>query len=196
MRPIIFVFFFTFLFSCSVREVSENELVEYIKDPDHGLTKRSEIKDGFVEVIYKPTDLIITQNYKEDISKKGKIDSLRKSLSKFHYFTIRISKGGKEIETHFIPNQAVYQEVVQYMSYYMQENIFLKVKAGSYPPTDYHYMGMFGTTEASTILIAFANTLIQDGNFFIHFDGAKLGVGTHDFNFKREDLTNTPTINL
>ena len=194
---------YTYLFilslgACTPTEVNLESLRSYIQDEENGLKKYAGSDVIKAELTYKPSDLIIAQNYKREIKAKPEsIDSLKRSLDKYLYLTLRISQNGQEVENRFVSNEALFNKTLAYLNYEMSEDISMTVSGKSYPVADYFYQRMYGTTGGSVILIAFEKELIKEADDFkIAFEDRMLGLGYVDFEFERSDIENIPGLNF
>ena len=188
------------VFSCTSHTVTVSELQEYIQQPEHGLAQAVEDQEHQVSMTYKPIDIVITQHYKDDI-RQGfiDIDSIRKELSQYIFFTLRISYRKQEIEQKYVANSGAYQQAVQYISSELAKDIYLKIlyKDKSLPVTDYAYVHTYGMTEASSVLIAFQRSdIVDEEHFTIQVEGSKLGFNIPPFSFQTKNIEQIPHIDF
>ena len=85
-----------FVISCGPKTFdTESAMWAYLKNPDNGYLQSKTVNDVAYTFCYKPTDLIV-QQFLDTVS-KAEIAKLRAQYSKYLYFTLSISKGGREL---------------------------------------------------------------------------------------------------
>src|SRR5260370_28390310 len=124
MRGAIFLILALSLWSCERKtELEEQDLYKFVREESHGLIMIKE-EDGFqLAMIWKPNDLIAKQQVIKGT--KQEFDSLKNYFSKYLYFTLEMTRQGKDLETSFASDPGSFAEKVTYLSSGLSQNIRL-----------------------------------------------------------------------
>ena len=186
----------TFMASCREKSVSMQELQEYVTDPDNGLKKSVESKGMLVDVVYRPTDLVIAQQILSFNSDTSLVSELRKRYSKYHYFILSFSKGGKEA-LHQQGDQNVYSNLLQTLAFRMDQYAGLTGGGDTLDVADFQMDRTFGTAQATNLIVAFEKSPVtRENDIRFHLKEFGLGIGNHVFDFKAKDINASPCINF
>src|SRR5687767_2030564 len=113
------------LFACNdQRIVTEQQLKDYIMDPENGLRKVTEKNGIDMEVIYKPIDLILAQQMDGVIDKQERMKTID-NFANLSYFIIKLSRKGQEIENAFVSDNDKFVRVINYLSSSIANNIYV-----------------------------------------------------------------------
>lgn len=185
-----------FISSCD-KSYSKEELIQYVNDENHGLIKTKEFGDVKLELIYKPNDFLIQQELssKKQFSEE-EIQEVKNNFNKALYFTLNVSKGGKELEMSAIQSQDQFAKRIEQLSFGMRERIQIKTSNKSeIPLLDYVYPRMYGMTGQTTMLLVFdKEQVINEEWFDVIINGSNLGIGINKFRFESNKILNTPQL--
>jgi hypothetical protein len=184
------------MLSCSVKEVSEQELKAYILDQGNGLYKSFSKDEITLEVSYRPAALVWRNELKEIRDEKAQ-NELRKSFDSLNYFILRFSKRGGEIENSFISNPARFNEIINYLAFGIRQRLFQVQGSDTTLALDVINARTFGSSTGTTVMAVFNGNLKEKNeNVKLCFNDILLGIGSTEFEFRISDIKNTPTLIL
>ena len=172
------------LVSCQSKTFdTKQELLEYIKDPDNGYYQTKTINGVTFSLLYKPTDLLVSQEISDNPTRK-EIDSLRGIYGKYAYYNLSMSKNNKELLSHKAGNRQDFGKLVNTLAFDLERNIFLlNQKKDTIHLSDYIYPRKYGMTNSTSLLLAYSKKEI-DASEQINFLIKDLGFNTGDIKFK------------
>lgn len=197
MRYLTLILIFFLPGGCTERRVvSEQELKEYVMDPENGLRKSSENNGIDIEIMYKPTDLILAQQLDglTDARERTKTISNFTNLS---YFVITLSRKGQEIENAFAGDPEKFLRVTNHLASGIAAEIYMLNDTDTLPALDAVYTRMFGAATATSLMAVFdVNLKDQDGELKVCLKDTELGIGQNVFAFDLADIKKAPNLNL
>ncbi len=173
----------------SHKEVSLEDVRQYMLEESNGLYKKIEIGKTKFEAFYKPTDLLVGQDMGE--TKNGqKAKQLYGDYAKQLYFVVNIGHDGKDMEwyTAHLKEQSLASDLGPYFQLYADEGREIALK-GYIMPT------LAGVSDKSTFLLAFDEAPKKSEKLTLHIDEMGFETGEVKFDFKVEDLARVPKIN-
>jgi hypothetical protein len=182
--------------SCAPKHLSEDQLKQYILEPDNELVKEAVVEDYKIRVAYRPTDLLIAQELgtSQDIAR---INALRTKYSNQYYFILSLSKNDREAIQAGIMPQAQFSELLQTISFRMGAYVTMTTAArDTIPLTDYAYNRTFGMGSSNDILLVFKKEKMTGDWLQINLAEFGLGVGRQSLRFMRKKLDNVPKIDF
>lgn len=182
------------LFACNQNELSSEELMQYVMNPDHGLIKREERNGTVLEVYYKPSSLVVRQQNldERDSSRKNHAES---QLGKLDYFVLRLQRDGREIENGYAGDPNTFNDVINYLAYSISEDIKLIHGRDTIPVADIAYGRSFGAAKKTDLLVVFDSDLRnKDGSASVVLSDRLFGTGITQFSFDLSDLKNIPLL--
>ena len=197
MRTPLIVLALLSIFACQEQQiVSEQELKDYILDPEHGLRKQKKKNEVDIEVIYRPTDLILAQQL-DGITDEKERSSTIKNFDTLSYFVIKLSRKGQEVENTYVSDNDKFVRVTNYLSSAIAGNIRMIIEKDTLSALDAVYTRMYGAASATSVMAVF-NTDVRKKNGTLKFflDDTELGLGQNEFEFDLSDIKKTPTLNL
>lgn len=196
VRVLIILAVLTSLACTGKRAVSEQELREYIIDPEKGLRKQKQKNGIDMEVIYRPAELIIAQQL-SGIADSEERRRVTKSFDTLSYFVIKLSRDGEEVESRYVNDTDKFVRVINYLSSEVARNIYLINSGDTIPAIDGVYSRMFGVSTATSVMVVFDSDLrSRQGMVRFCLDDTELGLGASDFDFALSDIKKAPTLNL
>src|SRR5258706_7487689 len=93
------------------KTASRQGLLAYTFDPDHGLYQKLEKDGAIIEVIYRPSDLILYQQLKGEVKSAAQVDSMKSYYRSMDYFLLRLSRNGKEITIPYAGDPSKFNQV-------------------------------------------------------------------------------------
>jgi hypothetical protein len=173
---------------------SMEELATYVNDVENGLAIQTKAGDFTFKTTVLPTDRLVAMEIGEGEVKPDTVDKWRKHFDDFLYFQLSISRNGKEA-LHQLEDHAMYAELVNVLSFQMEQHVNLTTASDTIPVHDYILNRTYGLSESSDLLFSFKREKIEN-NEWIQFNVNEfgLGVGNQRFRFRKRDIDAVPTI--
>jgi hypothetical protein len=199
--PSLLLFFFLYLSACGNKTFnSEQELWEYIKNPDHGYLHKKNINGYDFSLLYKPTDLLVKQelsNELDTMQRAQQIKQLREKYGQYLYFSLSMSRNGKELLSTTPNNRQEFGAMVNELAFGMREKVHVFTpNKDTLELLDYNYPRMYGMSQSTTMLFVYP----RDENYLLektlNLSVQDLGTYTGEVTFKVETkkINNEPKI--
>jgi hypothetical protein len=187
MKKITILLLFIVFYSCSSKTFDKKEdLWTYLKNPDNGYLQQKNINGYDFSLLYKPTDLMVAQELGENISKE-RITALREKYQKQLYFTLSMSRNGKELLSTTPKNRQEFGAMVNQLAFGMGENVHLFTQnKDTLELLDYNYPRMYGMSQSTTMLFVYPRDEKQLREETLNFTIQDLGTYTGEVKFKIE----------
>jgi hypothetical protein len=183
--------------ACSPGKVNKAELVEYIQNADNGLIKKISQGEIDLEMIYRPSALVVEQQIAGEQYSEAQIDSIRINFDQYDYFVLKISSSGEEISNRYAGDDLAFAKAIEHLSFGIGKDLRMQVGDKKIYVRDFIHARSFGSGNANTLLLAFESNLKQrDEDFTIEFEDSFFKTGTSRFNFRIADLKALPSLNL
>ena len=183
--------------ACSRRErpVSKRELQRYINDPRHGLVQQATVEEVDVRLTYEPSDILVAHDLVTGGNRDtAKLNVLQRKYLGNYYFLLTFSKGHKELLRQ-LPSFGEYSEMVEVLSFRMQQYVNLTTDRDTLPMSDYAYEQTYGFGDANTLLIAFPRKGVTGKDKFdVNLAECGFGIGSVKFSFRKADLDKVPEL--
>ncbi|NAY93463.1 hypothetical protein GTQ34_16245 [Muricauda sp. JGD-17] len=177
---------------------SEAELWEYVKNPSNGYYHEKTIGPVHYALIYRPTDLQVKQELKEDTA-NATIDSLRKKYGKYLYFNLTMSANRQELLSAKANDRMAFGHLVNELSFGMAEKVHLLSKRrDTIPILDYTYPRMYGMSNSTNILLVYPKDqrLFEENEARFTIEDLGFSTGEVGFNIPTSKLDQEPKLNL
>lgn len=185
----------TGLTGCQKQAVTYSELMAYWTNDTNELCQQQHSGAVKVTICYKPTDLVAVQHYRRELQQAMDFDSLRSALNRYIYFTMDLSRHGRDIESNFAAYPAQYSKVISYLSYGARELIKLQCNGQTLPVADYAYARHYDMLGATKLLFAFDRCQVTDQDqFTVVFNDNLLGFGSQKFKFSTSVIDTIPDL--
>lgn len=169
--------------SCSPTIKSKADLQAYLTDQDNGLTGVVQKSDVAIKMTWQPWQLIANKLGNQ----KDKSQNEASPFSKNLYFILSLSKGNKELLRQ-LPFET-YSEMVQVLSFRMQNFISAELGETSIEPVECVFQQTYGMTEANMLLLVFNKKDVGAAeNLTISLKEFGLGLGNLEFPFKLKSV--------
>lgn len=179
--------------ACSNSHLTEQELKQYISNPENGLFN-SKSTNGFdVTCVFRPIDQLILQELRSHTPRQ-RIDSLKLLYHRDLHFVLSVSRQGQDLESLYA-QKASFNDVTSYLSGGIADRIFVLTESDTIAINGHVYSRMFGSTGKTSFLISVpAAFLSTSDRFSIVLDDSVLGIGTCELEFDSKDISKTPPI--
>ncbi|MCH5718196.1 hypothetical protein [Niabella hibiscisoli] len=183
---ILIVAAFLLLYSCGITKkgsLSKEELLEYVNDPDNGLTKEQEANGVKVKLSFYPSSLLVAQEQADTIP----IEKLKARYGGHYYFKARFSKDGKEAIRQ-LGDFGKYSEMVQVLAFRMNDYVNLTTSSkDTLSMADYFFDQTYGMSDGNNLMLVFSKDQIKNANMFdINIAECGFGTGALKFSLKRK----------
>lgn len=184
------------LFGCGSKSLPERELLEFVVDPANELKRSVENGPIKIEVLYKPSDLVMARDLKE-IADPMTREATLSSLDTLTYFVISLSSNGHEIENAYANDPRRFGAAVNYLSYGVLENLQIINEGDTIAPLDVVYSRAFGSAGSSQLLAVFnANLKERSGLVDLQLNDKVFGTGLSRFKFDCDKLKEIPRLRI
>lgn len=191
----LITYFLVIAVSCnSPAYLSEQELLEYIRDQDNGLVKTKQAPPFNLTVQYRPNDLLVLQ----ELGKDRDVMQIAKARVKYRdyaYFILSMDIEGKNALYGSSADMAMFSENLQNLSFRMADKVSLITSAqDTIEVADYIFDRTYGM-GSTTLMFVFSKDKLKDAEWFT-FNLKEFGMGTGDqrFRFKNNALFTTPRL--
>ena len=152
-----------------------------------------------VEVIYRPTDLIVMQElHGKMVSEEtsNEINELAHRYGEYHYFVLSYSMGGREALYAGSQDYGQFSENLQKLAFRMQEYLYMTTdRRDTVQLADFYYPRMHGMGTATQLLLVFSKEAAGDSEVLkLHIKDVGFGTGRMHFNFDVQDIRKVPRI--
>jgi hypothetical protein len=187
MKKITILLLFIVFYSCSSKTFDKKQdLWTYLKNPDNGYLQQKNINGYDFSLLYKPTDLLVAQELGENTSKE-RITALREKYQKQLYFTLSMSRNGKELLSTTPKNRQEFGAMVNQLAFGMGEKVHLFTQnKDTLELLDYNYPRMYGMSQSTTMLFVYPRDEKQLREETLNFTIQDLGTYTGEVKFKIE----------
>lgn len=184
------------LLSCSNEFVeNEQQLNAYVQDEANGLLKISEKKDIRLGLYNKPTDLLVAQEFRQEIPTDSLIESLRKKYDDYLYFILNISRSNEDA-LYTANSYAGFSELLQNMSFRMMNYVeMVTSEKDTIPLADSHYSRLYGMAGSTSVMLVFNKEKLNRSEWVqVKIDDFGLNTGRTFYRFNSRDLLSAPKI--
>jgi hypothetical protein len=175
---------------CTYNEaLTEKDLINYVRNDNNGLIKTAEAEGFKLTMIWKPNDLIASQQVIKET--KREFDSLRNYFSKYLYFNLEMTKEGKDLETYFASDPASFADKISFLSASLSQHIQLITPKDTLPAVECLYSRSYGMGSSNCLLVF---NKPKEREFEIQISGYPIGFGKQFFSFSLIDIENAPRL--
>jgi len=186
--------------SCTPSTVkTEQELLTYIRDEDNGLYKKQNKNGVDIELMYRPTDLIVQQELQgKESSSPEDIQKLEDQYGKYAYFVLSFSQNDREALYARSADYGDFSEKLQRIAFRMNEYTYMSTdQQDTVYLSDFYYPRLNGMGMATQVLLAFEREQIEQGETAtLHVKDLGFGTGRVNFKIKKKDMERVPRLEL
>ena len=184
------------LISCQ-QQVSKEELVNYLHDPDHGLLVERNKGTYALAATYIPSDLIVLQELTRQQERHGKKVNLQKSENT-HYVSLTISDAGKEIFNRFAQQTEQFALLTDHVAYQMDHYAYFRSsETDSIPLVSFNSPLTYGMNDRTKMLFSFSDPSLEESDWLeLVVSEFGLGIGQQRFRFNVNQLQKIPSLNF
>lgn len=169
--------------SCKQQEfTNRDQLYNFISKESNGYLVAKQLGGVKVELMYKPTDLIVLENLPEKFN-KGMVENYRKQFTDNLYFLLRVSVNNNDLLKQLPRDNNDFANWTNKLTFGMGQEVNLQNEKGEeFALKDYVYPRMYGSSRANTMMFIFSKT--SDLTDDIIFTLNEFGLGTGELNFR------------
>lgn len=191
-------------------ELSANEYISWVRDPEHGLHIRKEISRYRFDLQYKPYEYEALLSLRNQAPQKQELQEKISRLRDMQYYTFSISTkdGQGELLKSGLTDQNQYYARVEYFSFNMQQDIQLIDGLDTLHCEMYHYERAYDASPVARFILAFPlgrqEKKCQDKEYRSHccsdkifsWDDKVFGCGRINIALRKEDICSTPYLKI
>lgn len=200
-KGILFCLCFILVMSCTKhKQETEEQLLEYVSDPDHGLIQVDSIHGLKIEVRNKPYALIAAQELRGEAVINDSIQkSVEKKFSNNLYFNLTLSVNDKD-PLLYSGGLSNFSNMFQTLAFQMDKFVFLTTsEQDTIGVDDFIYPRLYGMGTGSTILFAFSKEEMNKKGHHpewidFHLQEFGMNTGNKKFRFDMDDIEEVPEL--
>jgi hypothetical protein len=171
-------------YSCNNRAFNnEEELVAFIEDESNGYIQHKTVNGVNFSLMYRPTDLLVKQEFGNRKVTKVELKELKKKYEKFMYFNLSMSKNGQELLSVAPKDRYEFGVMVNQLTFEMNEKVYLYTKSkDTLDMVDFVYPRMYGISKATTLMFVYPKEKLNEE--FLNFTIQDIGLFTGEVKFK------------
>jgi hypothetical protein len=133
------------------------DYVAYVESPQNGLSVVKEIDDMVYTLQYKPLEYVVALEKLQDTISKTAMEKRISELKDMQYFTLKMEAKNNytELLKYKLQSQEEYYERVEYFSFLMQKEVYLKEGKDSIPCALFHFERNYGIAPYIKLLLGF-----------------------------------------
>jgi hypothetical protein len=188
--------------SCSKKQASPQEYMNYINSKENGLLKSIDIGDYLIEVQYRPVEYTALQEIGVDQATKETLNELVQQHKGEHCVLFRIGSKDKKTDALAIgiTDQQQYNDRISYLISQINKDIYLVDGKDTIPCSMHHFERSYHLTHYHTILFTFdkpeGRSKEEEGDKTIVYNDNLLGIGKMNIRIDEKDIQHIPTIQL
>ncbi len=197
LKNIISLFFILILCfsSCKNQEFSSrDQLYNYISKEDNGYLVVKQLGEVNVELMCKPTDLVVWENLPENFT-KGMVENYRTQFEDNLYFLLRISVNNNDLLKQLPRDNNDFANWTNKLTFGMGQEVSLQNEKGEeFALKDYVYPRMYGSSRANTMMFIFSKTSDFTDDMIFTLNEFGLGTGELNFRISSDKIINQPKL--
>jgi hypothetical protein len=162
IKTLVATFLACTLISCSWR-VDKNKYFEKIKSYESGLHRKEVIQDYYFDVLYTPPEYMVLVREDQPMT-RDQILERSKENTELQYYQLELGMMNERSDfvESFGKNKEMKERLLHYLSYGLQNDIFLQEGGDQYPCVLFHFERSFDLRNSRKFLLAFENGIKSD----------------------------------
>jgi hypothetical protein len=190
------VIFLLGVICCTRHSVTDDDLADFVREPENGLLQSVKKGEMSLEACYKPRELVLKQQLK-GLTDPVEKQRLEKGIDTLDYFVLRLARSGKEIERSYSSSPDQFTKAVNYLSNSLTKDLFILQNGDTLLPLDVVFVRAFGVADGTTVMAVFATDLKRrTGSANLVFDDHFFDSGVTTFHYEISDLKKLPKLIL
>jgi len=181
--------------SCGTGYVdTEEELLAYVRDQEHGLIQEHESGGIHFQVMYRPIDLVVLQDVGTNHNSE-RIKSAFNRYGQYAYFIVSMDVQGKSALYGASGGMDQFSDNLQDLSFRMADRTYLLTdKSDTAHVVDYVFDRTYGMGSTRLMFVFPRAEMETTGQFTFTLEEFGLHVGNQAFTFNNTDIQHTPKI--
>jgi hypothetical protein len=175
------------------------EYRKYVHSEENGLRKQKQVGPILAEVQYQPVPYILLHEFRDEPVSSDEYDKRASEMEGTQQYVLRLSiKGDSKINVtnYKVSTVDEQQERLYYLSYQLQDDIYLVDGQDTLPPSLCHFERLYDLADFRNFVLAFERRPGNEGkDKTIVLDAPFLGTGPIKLKFEAKDLANIPKLN-
>ncbi len=201
MKPVVHFtvldFFFFLVFTSCVKDVSlkPTDYVKWVENHDNGLLVTKNAGDFKFKLQYKPPEYLAIRELKKTEISSTELSEKASAMEDMQYFTLQLGLAdGSDILKSNIEKSGDFSRNIEYLSFYMQQDLKLVEGADTLPCLLHHFERDYGISQFAKIVLAFQKSNNVAADKTLIFNDRQFGAGTVSMTILSQSLNNLPKI--
>ena len=186
----------TFNSSCSHRPLTYTEFVDWLRDPEHGLSISKETEQIGLRLQYVPNEELVMRDCKADPNSMEFLNQLNKHKDSYTFHLQLKALRSNDLLSAATSDPEVYYQRQYYFNALVQDDLSLVIGTDTLPCALAHFERTYGAVPYNTLVISFVDdrelNAISDLKF-VYYDRA-FGLGPLEFLIAKENILNIPEL--
>jgi hypothetical protein len=184
------------LLSCTQKEVTVGEYLNWVKNPENGLVVSKEFENYKISLFYKPVEFIAINEQRTTSIDTTVFFNRLKQLEEFQYYTLKIeSLTGEDVLKTNISTEQEYFDRLYYFTDVLEYDLMLEENKDTLSCQLCHFERNYGVAPYNNIDLGFTSSEIQTDKTLV-FNDQVLGLGKIKLKIAKKDIDNIPKIKL
>ncbi|NRB84741.1 MAG: hypothetical protein HRU49_13385 [Winogradskyella sp.] len=164
----------------------KDQLITYLQNNENTYIQHKTINGVDFSLMYKPTDLMVSQELGDSASAK-EILELRDKYSKYMYFNLSMSKNHQELLSTIPNNRSEFGAMVNQLAFGMNGKVHVFTQHNdTIEMIDFIYPRMYGMSRSTSMMFVYPRDEKTLDDKYLNFSIEDLGLGTGEVKFKIE----------
>lgn len=185
------------LSACQPDQLAPREFSEWVENPANGLNNQREMGEYQLSAQLMPIPYQAIQLHKASLNAEHLSEmeiELTESLD--IHFTMAPQEGEMSFLKYNLSSLEEYQERVNYLSFEMDEYVYLLNGNDTLRPNLYHFERTFDLSPAAHFLLSFPRPKMLEGDVILILEDHYFGMGPVRFRFDLSRLSQLPLLTL
>lgn len=183
------------LVSCTPSSLKPKDYMSWVKNPENGLYMSKSLKDYRYDLQYRPSEMIVLQEQKGEVSNKAIFDERVAEMSDLQYYNLQLfGPNGKAVISQ--NNPEAYFGNLEYYSTYAQSDINMIQEGDTLPCALFHLERYYDLSPYNTLVLAFPKTANMNAERTLVFNDRALNMGPVKFNISSSELERIPNLQI
>lgn len=178
-------------------ELPLEQFVKWVGEKDHDLSKTKDISEMSYHLSYMPKECMAYMELNKPNYTNEELEAVLNHYKEMTYFNFRIElkQAQGEILKYNLTSAQQYNERINYVSFQMQNDIYLVQGNDTLIPGLYHFERTFDVAPFMTVMLAFDNKKFNpEDEFTIVYNDKLFNKGFIKYNYKPKQLIDLPNL--
>ena len=183
--------------ACQPSQLGSKEYLAWVENPDNGFHNRREMGEYVLGAQLMPTPYQAVQLHKASLDKQS-LEEMKTELAES--LDIRLTLAPLDQHVSFLKYQlestTEYQARVNYLSFEMDDYVYLIQEGDTIRPNIYHFERAFDLRPEAHVFLSFPRPKNLDGDVLLVLEDQYFGMGPVRFRFDLHLLSHQPSLSL